>query len=72
MVDENFCLLEVGPGGKWRIATFWLFDIMPKSAFGWTVELCGGDNAHWAPGVGAVHDESFPGLENDFLRIQPY
>ena len=45
VVIEEFCSFEVGSRGKWGVAIFWFFDVVPNGSFGWTVEFCSGDDA---------------------------
>jgi len=47
VIDEEFCLFEVGSGGKWGIAIFWFPDVMSDPTFPWTVELGSRDDACW-------------------------
>ena len=61
VVDEEFCLFEIGPSRKRSIAVGSRrrdIEVAPDVAFSRAVELCGGNNPHRALRVGVIHYES--------------
>jgi hypothetical protein len=65
IVDENFCLLEVGSGGKRGIASLRCLDVMSGGVFVRSVKFRSGDYSPWSTRVGMVHDKCLSVPEGD-------
>jgi len=71
IVDKDFRLFEIGSAWKRSVTVFWFPDVMPVGTFSRTVEFRSLGNAHWALGVGVVHDERLSGLQGEG-PLNPY